>query len=300
MKIILISGFLGSGKTTFLHHLSQEISAQKSHKIALIINEFADISFDAPPFMERYTTMAITHGSIMCTCKTDEFLGAIQKLASDGFDYALVEASGFANLKGLQAVVDALSPHLDVVWYDRIVLVDAAKILKWLKVAVNAQNQIEMATIVIINKIDLVPLGQLQEVQHQIAQLNPHAKIYTTSYGAVNLISSLQPSSPTSEKPQWLTKNLREAFLTIPIKQNISLTQLESALTALHDKIFRAKGFVRADEKVYYIDFSSTFVATPAPHAKEVGKLVVLYDTTLVNRKEILAVFHEYQVINNN
>ena len=293
MKIILISGFLGSGKTTFLHHLSQEISAQKSHKIALIINEFADISFDAPPFMERYTTMAITHGSIMCTCKTDEFLGAIQKLAADGFDYALVEASGFANLKGLQAVVDALSPHLDVVWYDRIVLVDAAKILKWLKVAVNAQNQIEMATIVIINKIDLVNQTQMEEVQHKIAVLNPQAKIYCTSYGKVNLAPSLLPASLHTEQPIWLTKNLCEAFLTIPIEQDISLAQWEAALTALSDKIFRAKGFVRADEKVYYIDFSSTFVATPAPYAKEVGKLVVLYDTALVNRKEILAVFQK-------
>ncbi|MDR2585066.1 MAG: hypothetical protein LBC84_02435 [Prevotellaceae bacterium] len=296
MQIVLISGFLGSGKTTFLQHLALEIQAQKLHKIALVINEFADIALDALPFSESFTTKAITHGSIFCTCKTGEFFANIHQLALDGFDYALVEASGFANLKGLQAVVDTLAKQLELVWLDRIVLVDAAKILKWLRVAVNAQNQIEMATIVIINKIDLVSSEQLTEVKRTITQLNPQAKIFCTTYGKVNLTSCLLPAPLTTDKPLWLTKNLREAFLTLSIKQNISIERLEAALTSLDNKIFRAKGFVVAHDQTCYIDYSSRYVVTPVSHTENLGKLVILYDISLIGTKEILEVLGEFLV----
>jgi len=292
MQIVLISGFLGSGKTTFLQHLAQELHTQKSYKIALVINEFADISIDLPSFPPSFTTLSITHGSIFCTCKTDEFFACIKQLTSQGFDYALVEASGFANLKGLQAVGDALSNQLEVVWLDRIVLVDAARILKWLKVAVNAKNQIEMATILIINKIDLVSEEQVEEVRSKITALNPHAKIFCTSYGHVDIASCLHALPISNEKPLWITKNLREAFLTLQIERNVSLAQLETALAQLSEKIFRAKGFIATDDKTFYVDFSGRFTATPCHQREEVGKLVLLYDIALVTQKEILEIFH--------
>ena len=291
MQLILISGFLGSGKTTFLQHLAQEIQTQKSHKIALVINEIADMVIDVLPLSESYKTITITHGSILCSCKTDEFFACIKKLASDGFDYALVETGGFANLKGLRAVVDALSKQIDIVWLDRIVLVDAAKILKWLKVAVSARNQIESATIILINKIDLVDKEQAEEVERTIIELNPQAKIFCTTYGNINLAAFLKPSPVSQETPLWLTKNLREAYVTIQIEKNISLARLEAAFAALDDKIFRAKGFIVADEKLYYIDYSGRFAAMPVDSAEETGKLVVLYDIGLISKKEILEVF---------
>jgi len=294
MQIVLISGFLGSGKTTFLHHLTQDIQTLQSHKIALVINEFADIVVDTLPHVissEARNLITITNGSILCTCKTHEFFACIQKLAADGFDYALVETSGFANLKGLQAVVNALSQQLHIVWLDRIVLVDAAKILKWLKVASNARNQIEMATIILINKVDLVNDEQLEEVTQTISELNPQAKTFRTLYGNINLASLLQPSALQSNKPLWLTKNLREAFITIQIAQNCTLSQLEAALTALGDKIFRAKGFMTANDQIWHIDYSGHFTATPVHHAEEIGKLVLLYDIALISRKEIMEVF---------
>ena len=297
MQIVLISGFLGSGKTTFLQHLAQEIRTQKSHKIALIINEFADISIDSLSFSSTYTTLAITHGSILCSCKSDEFFACIKKIAAEGFDYALVEASGFANLKGLQAIVDTLSHQLNLVWLDRIVLVDAAKILKWLKVAVNAQYQIEMATIILINKVDLVSEEEVEEVRRKIAALNPKAKIFSTSYGNVSLTSYLQASPISQEKPLWITKNLREAYLTINIERNIALTQLETALAALSDRIFRAKGFTIADGRCYYVDYSGQFTATPSHNVEEAGKLVVLYDIALVGKNEILETFRHHLLL---
>jgi len=190
-------------------------------------------------------------------------------------------------------VVDALSQQLPIVWLDRIVLVDAAKITKWLKVAVNARNQIEMATIILINKIDLVNEEQLEEVERTIRELNPQAKIFRTTYGNIHLSSLLQPSSLQSEKPLWLTKNLQEAYITIQIEPNVALSQLEAVFTALGDKIFRAKGFVSADDQIWYIDYSGRFSATPVQRVEEVGKLVLLYDIAYTNRNEIQELFRQ-------
>jgi G3E family GTPase len=176
------------------------------------------------------------------------------------------------------------------------VLVDAAKILKWLKVATSARNQIEMATIILINKIDIASKEQVEEVRQTMTELNPQAKIFCTSYGNVHLASLLQPSSISTEKPIWIAKNLREAYVTVQIERNIALVQLEAALAELNDKIFRAKGFIVADEKNWYVDYSGRFEATPVHHAEETGKLVLLYDIALVNKKEILEVFHKHQI----
>ncbi len=98
LPIALITGYLGSGKTTMLNHILEN---PQGHKIAVIVNDIGEINIDAS-LIEKggnvqqtdNSLVPLQNGCICCTLKND-LIEQIAELASmDQFDYILIEASG--------------------------------------------------------------------------------------------------------------------------------------------------------------------------------------------------------------
>jgi G3E family GTPase len=194
--VTILSGFLGSGKTTLIRYILS--SPDHGKRIAVIENEFGDglsveslIARDGldPSSNSLQDLIELPNGCICCTVK-DDLVTTLESLITkrQDLDYILIEASGMANPGPIAAVFwldDALESRLRL---DGIVtLVDAHHIQVQLEETEEASQQIAYADRLLVNKIDLVqatPNG-VDSVLQAIRAIHPTAPIRTTSYSQV-------------------------------------------------------------------------------------------------------------------
>ena len=95
IKLILLTGFLGTGKTTLLKQLLSEF---KDEKIGVIVNEFGQINIDGTLVEKEGVKMTeLTNGSIFCACIKDNFVNSLIALSKEDISYFFIEASGLAD-----------------------------------------------------------------------------------------------------------------------------------------------------------------------------------------------------------
>jgi G3E family GTPase len=196
--VTILSGFLGSGKTTLIQYILK--SPDHGKRIAVIENEFGDglsveslIARDGldPSSNSLQDLIELPNGCICCTVK-DNLVTSLESLIAkrQDLDYILIEASGMANPGPIAAVFwldDALESRLRL---DGIVtLVDAHHIQLQLEETEEASQQIAYADRLLVNKIDLVqatgaPNG-VESVLQTVRAIHPTAPIRTTTYSQV-------------------------------------------------------------------------------------------------------------------
>ena len=95
IQIVLLSGFLGAGKTTLMQRL---LDTYKDHKIGVIINEFGEINIDAKLVSREGIDIAeLSNGSIFCACIKDKFVDGLIAMSKTDIEYLFIEASGLAD-----------------------------------------------------------------------------------------------------------------------------------------------------------------------------------------------------------
>lgn len=190
VPITIVTGYLGSGKSTMLKHITEN---NKGLKIAIILNEFGD-SAD----IERSLTVSqddteveewleLDNGCLCCTAK-DAGVQAIENLMSrkGKFDYIILETTGIADPAPIAAMFwldDALNSCIKL---DGIVtVVDAKNIEKSIETGSTARVQLACADVVVINKVD--EAGDLGRIKQLIRSINGAAKVVECTYGRVDV-----------------------------------------------------------------------------------------------------------------
>ncbi|HPQ47787.1 MAG TPA: GTP-binding protein, partial [Clostridia bacterium] len=103
IPVILVTGFLGAGKTTFVNGLLSHLR-ESGKSVALLINEFGLVNIDSHLVeAEAARIYEVNQGSIFCVCTRDQFLKALDGIAghSPAYDVAIVEATGLANTRDI-------------------------------------------------------------------------------------------------------------------------------------------------------------------------------------------------------
>lgn len=180
MKIAQIAGFLGSGKTTALMKIVDELVNRK-HKIAIVVNDVGDISVDAR-FIEAHGLKAkeISGGCICCQI-AGSFAETLAKL-HDSFDpdIVIVEPSGVAIPWGLKRAAEYSEAKTEVVIEHApvITLVDSTRIEVMMKAVRRlVETQIREADICFVNKVDAATPEQIKMTEEAIREMNPAAEI---------------------------------------------------------------------------------------------------------------------------
>ncbi|HMB00285.1 MAG TPA: GTP-binding protein, partial [Spirochaetota bacterium] len=104
IKIILVSGFLGSGKTTFLNKLLRQHSAGSP---GLLINDFGSIPIDSKLVAVSAAGIIyeVNNGSIFCSCKTADFIAGLDFFKAEKPAFLFIEASGISDPSGMQKLL---------------------------------------------------------------------------------------------------------------------------------------------------------------------------------------------------
>ena len=98
-KLLLVTGFLGAGKTTFLKRLINHFSNMRLH---VIVNEFGAAGVDGHLLREMQVAVdEISNGSIFCSCRWDKFEETLASALKTEPDLILVEASGLSDRKSV-------------------------------------------------------------------------------------------------------------------------------------------------------------------------------------------------------
>jgi len=102
-NVYMITGFLGSGKTTFLN---EWLRIFQDHSFALVINEFGSADVDGALFDQtRIDVTKISNGSILCSCRSDRFVETMLNLSKTDVTDVIIETSGLSDMTVLGRIL---------------------------------------------------------------------------------------------------------------------------------------------------------------------------------------------------
>lgn len=241
----LVTGFLGSGKTTFLKNYLDKFSG--SRKIGIIQNEFSEANIDGLELKQRgsgFNILEINNGSVFCVCLLGSFVDSLAAFIDEVQpDEIILEASGMSDPLSIGQILQSpklkLKVFLDLVWC----LVDAVNFRKISVLQTRVNHQIRIADVVILNKVDLVD-SETDGLVQVIKKLNPFAAIEFTAFAKVefNLYKSVLKFFPDNQQPE----NGRPELESQVIKSNrlIAPEKLHEFMEKIQNGSIRSKGYV--------------------------------------------------------
>lgn len=212
IPVLLLTGYLGSGKTTLVNHI---LSNGQGIKFAVIVNDLGEVNIDADLIQKGGVVdqkddslVALQNGCICCTLKMD-LVEQLRDLAKMGkFDYIVIEASGICEPEPIARTICSIpSMSEEYTRYgtcrlDRIVtVVDALRMRDEFACGDDLARkdlgeedienlliqQIEFCDMILLNKVSEVSPEDLARVKRIIRVLQPKAEIIECDYGRVDL-----------------------------------------------------------------------------------------------------------------
>ena len=177
MKTIIVSGFLGSGKTTFINHI-----LGFSKNTLVLENEFGDVSIDSM-LIKNDDIIEINSGCICCGLKSD-FKEIIHKIDKDQFEYIIIEPTGVAKLTD---ILEVLKDEENLQIQKCVTIVDCDSYICFHDDFGEFFNdQIKNADIIYITNIENLEEEKIDEVKKSIEQFNKHAIIHKEDFRKIN------------------------------------------------------------------------------------------------------------------
>ena len=191
IPVLLLTGYLGSGKTTLVNNI---LSNRKGIRFAVIVNDIGEVNIDADLIQKGGVVgskddslVALQNGCICCTLKADLVEQIYELMKMQRFDYIVIEASGIkygiCRLDCIVTVVDALRMESEFGCGDGLTRKDIGE--------EDIENliirQIEFCNIILLNKASEVKPGELARIRQIIRTIQPRAEIIECDYTRVDL-----------------------------------------------------------------------------------------------------------------
>jgi G3E family GTPase len=260
IPVTVVTGFLGSGKTTLVNHI---LSARHGQKVAVIVNEFGQVSIDGQLVVrdENEQLIEFNNGCLCCTVRGDLIatLGRLTQRAGQ-LDGILIETTGLADPAPVASTFFVSNEVKSAIRLDSfITVVDPVNLEHNLR-SNEAVEQIAFADIILINKIDLASAADLERVERKIRTFNPMATIHHTCQGVVDLsliidTGAFELEAKLQVDPTFLDNLQHQHDLSVgsfvvyeerPVDINKFMLWMQSVLAENGQDVYRTKGLFYA------------------------------------------------------
>lgn len=211
VPIMLLTGYLGSGKTTLVNNI---LSNNKGYRFAVIVNDIGEVNIDASLIQkggivteEQNNLVALSNGCICCSLQTDLLEQIAELTKSNQFDYIVIEASGVCDPFPIAQTIASTSDYAkkyqlpEICRLDCVVtVVDALRILEEFSggndllglvdeecIASLLVQQIEFCNVIVLNKISEVTIEAKNELLAVLKKLQPEAQVIEADFAQFDL-----------------------------------------------------------------------------------------------------------------
>lgn len=262
IPVTILTGFLGSGKTSLLNNI---LKNKQWYKIAVIENEYGEESIDTQLIQQDVEELIEIKDGCMCCIVRWDLIKWVQKILDSGkdIDYIIIEASGMSEplpvAETFMVENFGWATRLDsIIW-----VVDAQNfhnnIVQSLKTTF---EQIESAHFIILNKVEGITPEKLTETHAAIRKINPHSSIIESNYCDVDMNYILdtdlfQEDVPISSKKDthehhhdhnkyWHShdKKQMEKYFFKTQQRCYSIENMKHFLSEISQDVFRMKWFI--------------------------------------------------------
>src|SRR6266513_1705180 len=248
--ITLITGPLGSGKTTLLRH----ILATRPAKIAIVMNEFGEIAIDTKVIEGKNVRIAELGGGCVCCSLLGEFEAAVTEIIKKiAPEIIIVETTGLAEPEALVFNIQEALPECRL---DGVVsVIDADMLVRFPELGHTTRLQIEGADILLLNKIDLIELGQIEPLETKLREINSTAAIVRAERCRIDpeLLFGIGRERKVAP-PEHRHQPEFESFAFTSDK-TFSRDCFERFADSLPTSVVRAKGFIRFADGTQLFNF---------------------------------------------
>ncbi len=247
-RLVVVTGFLGSGKTTFLQNFIDHMN-RNNRFVAVIQNEIGEVGLDGGLLDHDYAVTELDEGCVCCTL-VGQLKPSLRRIMTEFHpDFIMLETTGLANPVNLLTEMAELT---ELVAFDSVTtLVDAANLPAVLEESEVAKDQIRAADVVLLNKVDLLDEDGLRRAEELVAGLNGNAPIVRTQQGDINpaLLYGDDPdqmAALAAERSSGSATHHHEHFHTwkLDLPQALDHPRLIKALDAIPEGVYRLKGIV--------------------------------------------------------
>ena len=281
IPLSLITGFLGSGKTTFLRRV---IERYRGRRLAYLVNEFSSVDVDGRLLAsEGEQIICLPGGSIFCKCLVTSFIRQLRDIAElrdrpdEPLEGLVVEASGIADPRVVGRMLE--ETRLDQLYRltSVISVVDPGSFLALRETLPNITAQIEASHLAIVNKADLFDEDRLMLVEAALREINPQIDTVRAEFCAVDLNLFDGRASRSIDGQYAPCADLHYARVALRAENAVDIDRLLGRLRGASAEIYRAKGFVYTGSKTLYIDVSAAETCIrAAPEGEECTELALI------------------------
>ncbi|MEH7075397.1 CobW family GTP-binding protein [Neobacillus drentensis] len=259
-EVYILSGFLGSGKTSLLKQLLED-EQKTGRRTAVMMNELGKVSIDSDAVAKEDVTLKELLGGCICCSIQDKLEAQLQGLLiEEKPEVIYIETTGAAH------PVEVLDAILSPLFADQLIIkgiittVDGTRWMDRKLLSPQLQQlileQIRHADFILVNKMNELTESEKAKLTFEIQSINPQARCLLTNFSQVS-IEQLRKLSVSAEKIAQPTQ-LNLSTFVYQFKSAISQTKFEDFLKKLPETVYRMKGYIRFDysDLPYLFQFS--------------------------------------------
>ena len=294
MKILLVSGFLGAGKTTFIKEMAKNINLE----FVVLENEYADIGIDGDFLDEKNLNVwEMSEGCICCSMKGD-FKSSIKRIYSEiNPEYLIIEPTGVGMLSSIVENIREIDNN-DIEILNPLTLIDVTSFNEYLETFNNFFiDNLKNTGKVILTKLENYNPFDIENIKDEILKINSDLEIITDDYRTF----------PKEWFGEILNKNIDNKIIDKNFslkthinlrtfsKENVNLKTMDELGLLLNrlvngdfGKIYRAKGIVKIDG--YWGKFNlvyKNFEMEPITDAKGTKIVIIGNNLDIENLKKV-------------
>ncbi len=255
-KLIILSGYLGAGKTSFVKNFI-EYHTRNRRFVAVIQNEIGETGLDARLLEDDYAVLEMDEGCVCCSLLGQLNKGISQILDKHNPDVIILETSGLANPFNLLEELKEGGQDIDL--QSVTTVVDAAHFKLSTTLSAIALEQVLAADTLLLNKVDQVDKGEVEDLHLELHRLNSKADVFSCRHGDINpalLYGQEDEHEPVDGQLGGGHNHMDDHLVSrkLSFDQHPARKEFEEGIKALKGKAFRIKGVMEfRDEPEQYL-----------------------------------------------